>query len=110
MSSRFTLIPLMNQMFLGFGAALGFGIATGCAIWWLESSDTFHRYIDAFFVSFNCAISGGLILGTALIVFLSQDKVPSFIERAFDRPSLEGTSYFEQKTKYLSLRRSLTFS
>jgi len=100
----------MNQMFLGFGAALAFGITSGGALWWLEPADIFLRYTDAFFVSFNCLISGGLIIGTAMIVFWSQDDVPSFIERTFDSRSLHGTSYYEQKIKYLSLRRSLIFS
>src|SRR6266700_3958468 len=110
MTSPTSLIPLMNQVFLGFGLALLYGIATGGGIWFLEPNDTFRKYVEAYFVSFNCLVSGGLIIGTAIIVWRSQESIPSFIERAFDEASLRETTYYEQKRKYLSLRRSLTFS
>src|SRR4051794_26969676 len=105
MMSPTSLFRLMNQMFVGFGLALAFGAATGLAVW-LTSPGTLKGYLDAYFVSFNCLISGGLIIGTAIFVFDSQKSIPSFIENAFDGAALRETSYQQQKTRYLSLRRS----
>jgi len=100
----------MKHVLWGFGLALAYGIATSGLVWITDQPDLFKRYAEAYFVSFNCLISGGLILGTALFVFLTQESVPLFIESAFDKTSLDETTYYQQKQKYLSLRRSMTFS
>ena len=100
----------MNHLFWGFGLALGYGAATSSAVWFCDKGVAFQRYLDAFFVSFNCLISGGLIIGTALFVLFSQQDVPTFLEDTFDEQSLRETDYYQQKAKYLSLRRSMTFA
>jgi len=100
----------MNQMFVGFAMALAFGAATAGVVWFTETPDTLKRYLEAYFISFNCLISGGLILGTAIFVFQSQESIPSFIESAFDEASLKETTYAEKKKRFLSRRRSITFS
>jgi hypothetical protein len=110
MGSPEYLFQLMKHLFWGFGIALAYGIATSAAIWFVEPGEDFQKYLDAYFVSFNCLISGGLIVGTALFVLFSQHGIPSFIEGTFNAQSLHETSYYEQKAKYLSLRRSMTFS
>jgi hypothetical protein len=100
----------MTHLFWGFAIALAYGVATSAALWFTEPVEDFQRYLDAYFTSFNCLISGGLIIGTALFVLFSQRGIPSFIESTFDAQSLRETNYHEQKAKYLSLRRSMTFS
>jgi hypothetical protein len=110
MMSRLSLFQLMNVMFIGFGIALAFGIIASGVVWLFETSDTFRRFLEAYFVSFNCLISGGLIIGSAIFVFRSQRTIPMLIEQAFDPQSLNETKFHEQKRKYLSLRRTLTFS
>ena len=78
-----SLFQLMNQMFGGFGIALVYGVITATAVWFFEAPDVLRRYLDAYFVTFNCLISGGLIIGTAIFVWWTQASIPSFIEEFF---------------------------
>jgi hypothetical protein len=105
-----SLFKLMNQMLWGFAIALLYGAATSGIVWLLGPGEAFQKYLEAYFVSFNCLISGGLIIGTAIFVFRSQASIPSFIENTFAEHSLSETSFDQEKIKYLSLRRSITFS
>ena len=100
----------MNHMFWGFAIALSYGGVTAGAIWFLEGPDTLKRYLDAYFVTFNCLISGGLIIGTSIFVWRTQCSIPLFIEATFDQGALSETSFKKQKDRFLSLRRSMTFS
>jgi len=104
------LFQLMKHLFWGFATALAYGSATSGAVWAIGSREAFQKYLQAYFVSFNCLISGGLILGTAIFVYLSQQSVPAFIENAFDEKSLQGTLFHDEKLKYLSTRRSIIFA
>jgi hypothetical protein len=105
-----SLFQLMNHMFWGFAIALSYGGVTAGAVWFLEKPDTLKRYLDAYFVTFNCLISGALIIGTAIFVWRTQRNIPAFIEDTFNQEALGQTSFQEQKDRFLSLRRSMTFS
>ncbi len=60
--------------------------------------------------SFKTLFSFGLIFGTAIIVFRSQNVIPETIEAAFDNAHLSKTKYFLYKKRFQSPRRSITFS
>jgi hypothetical protein len=104
------LFALMNNAFLGFVLSAAYGVATAGAVWGLVSAAEFQRYQEAFFVTFNCAISGGLVMTTAILVLQSQTYVLKIIEKTFSPNELSKTSYSVQKTKYISIVRSLTFA
>jgi len=104
------LFALMNNAFLGFFLSALYGVGTAAAVWALVSEAEFQGYQKAFFVTFNCAISGGLVMTTAILVFKSQMYVPKVIENTFSARELSQTSYTKQRTKFLSIVRSLTFS
>lgn len=105
-----SLFQLMNQMFWGFAVALAYGVITAGAVWYFEKPDVLKRYLDAYFVTFNCLIAGGLIIGTSIFVWWTQESIPSFIEDSFDVDALGKTTFLKQKERFLSLRRSMTFS
>ncbi len=54
--------------------------------------------------------SPGLILGTALVVYRSQNVIAATIEAAFTQEQLSKTDYFFYKGRFASRRRSATFS
>ncbi|MHB8270296.1 hypothetical protein [Bradyrhizobium sp.] len=99
----------MNHLFYGFAIALACGLASSGAVWFLTPS-ALKAYLDAYFVSFNCLIAGGLIIGTAIFVERTQQSIPSFVEESFDPTALSKTTFQIQKGRFLSLRRSVTFS
>src|SRR4051794_10205306 len=93
------LFDLMGHMFLGFSLSFCYGCATALIVWALEPQHC-RSYIDAFFISFNCLVSGGLIIGTAAFVYLTQRSVSDFIETTFPENDLAATSFYEEKQKY----------
>ncbi|HZF93895.1 MAG TPA: hypothetical protein VEZ20_03380 [Allosphingosinicella sp.] len=103
------LFFLMNSAFLGFVLTALYGILTSLAVWILTPGD-FQRYHQAFFVTINCAVAGGLVSTTAILILRTQDFVPKIVESAFTRRELEGTDYYPNKARFCSLTRSLTFS
>src|ERR1051326_2608771 len=103
------LFRLVNQVFWGLTLSLAYAIVSAGTVYWLEPV-TLERYVEAFVVSYNCVISGGLIIGTALFVYSSQESVPKFIEASFDASSLSKTKYARQKARYLNRGRSMRFA
>ncbi len=103
------LFTLVWHLLFGFVASLAYCAATGYAVWLFEPSNL-QQYVEAFVASFNCVISGGLIIGAATFVFTTQKTIPLTIETAVDRETLAGTEFQKQKRRYLSTARSLTFS
>lgn len=59
---------------------------------------------------FNCLISGGLIVGSAIYVFRTQRDIVETIEQTFLPENLAATRYGIEKQKYLSKRRSTEFA
>jgi hypothetical protein len=103
------LFRLSNQLFAGFSISFGYLVATGAAVWLYQRS-AFSSYIQDYALSFNCLTSSGVIIMTALFVILTKGTVPEIIENSFERAALEKTSYFKQKSRYLSLFGSIAFS
>jgi len=106
---RAYLFDLMWHIFLGFIASAAYVAVTGVALW-LQEPALLARYLSAFANSFNCVISGGLIIGTASFVHTTQRDIPKAIEQTFSEADLVSTRYKKEKRRYQSLARSLTFS
>lgn len=104
------LFFLMNHAFLGFVLSALYGILTSAVLWYLGPQTEFARYHEAFFIKFNCAIAGGLVATTAILVLRSQSYVPQIIEAAFTPKELSGTDYYLNRAKFRSTARSLAFS
>jgi hypothetical protein len=71
-------------------------------------------FFAAYTTSFKTVISLGLIIGTALIVYWSQDLIPNTIETAFkNNPATENDLpklYYRYRSCFTSVHRSLIFS
>lgn len=103
------LFRLSNHLFAGFTISFFYLAISGAAVW-LYDKPVFPAYIQNFTLSFNCLASSGVIFMTALFVMFTKGTVPEIIENSFERAALEDTSYFRQKSRYLSLFGSITFS
>lgn len=109
MDSPRQLYFLMNNAFLGFVLSAAYGLLTTGILWAIAPTEL-PRYPEAFFVSFNAAIVGGLIMTTAILVYKTQRQIPQIIENAFTPRELSQTIYYIHKAKYFSLVRSITFA
>ena len=104
------LFFLMNSAFWGFFLVALYGVSTSAALWFLAPAADFMAYHRAFFVTFNCAVAGGLAGTTAMLVLRTQAYIPEIIERAFTQRELATTAYYANRERFFSLRRSLTFA
>ncbi len=104
------LFFLMNSAFWGFFLAALYGALTSAVLWVLAPAAEFMDYHRAFFITFNCAVAGGLVMTTAILVLRTQTYIPGIIERAFTERELTKTDYYANRERFFSLRRSLTFS
>jgi hypothetical protein len=100
----------MCLFFLGLGVSLGYGLFGLAFVSYLDGKFEAQRFFVAYTSSFKTIISLGLILGTWLIVFRTQDVISETIEAAFTRDELDATHYFINKQKFYSLKRSISFS
>ena len=107
---RISPFRLMNTLFFGLAASLSYGLLGAGIIFKIGGMSELQDFLAAYTTSFKTLISFGLILGTALIVFRSQELIPQTIEAAFTDTQLSKTQYFLYKRRFQSLRRSLTFS
>jgi hypothetical protein len=82
---------------------------TGFVVWWIDPSNVKH-YVIIFAGSFNLIVSGGLIAGTSLFVFLTQKSIPGLIENEFDKKALAATGFAKEKSNYFSVPRAIIFS
>jgi hypothetical protein len=103
------LFTLVWHLLGGFVFTLLYCACTAFAVWFWEPSNL-RVYLESFAASFNCLISGGLIVGAATFVFVSQKSVPQIIESSFDREELAETDFEKQKKRYFGIARSSTFS
>jgi hypothetical protein len=101
---------LMILLFLGLVVSLGYGLIGLVLVSHLDGRAEAQRFFVAYTSSFKTIISLGLIFGTWLIVFHTQDVISKTIEAAFTRDELEATQYFINKQKFYSLYRSISFS
>lgn len=104
------LFFLMNSAFWGFFLTALYGVLTSAVLWFLAPRADFIAYQEAFFVTFNCAVAGGLVATAAVLLLRTQSYIPEIIERAFTERQLATTDYYADRGRFFSLRRSLTFS
>jgi hypothetical protein len=100
----------MILLFLGLGVSLVYGLSGLALVSYLDGKDEAQRFFVAYASSFKTIVSLGLILGTWLIVFRTQDVISETIESAFTPDELDATQYFVNKRKFYSLKRSISFS
>lgn len=100
----------MNHIFVGFFLAALYGAASSALVWYFRDFETFSKFQETYFKSFNCAISGGLIISAAILVYKTQKSIPDLIRATFKIELLEKTEYEINERKYFALHRSLSFS
>jgi len=100
----------MHTVFIGLEISFIYGALSSYIVYSLRGISEFQLFVAAYISSFNTLISLGLILGTALIVFLSQHIIPETIEKSFEGEQLKKTSYYTYRRRFLSLSRSVTFA
>ncbi len=110
MSDSKHLFFLMNHLFYGIALGLLYGIISSFIIWSTEPASVFQKFHHAFFISFNCVFSGGLIIAAALLIHRTQSYIPDLIEDNFDGETLTSTTYDFHKERYFSPSRSISFS
>jgi hypothetical protein len=100
----------MWLLFIGLAVSLAYGLfSTGLIYVFMGRSDA-QKFLILYIGPFNTLVSLGLIMGTTLIVGLSQNIIPETIEAAFTEDELLATDYFENKEKYYSLGRTISFA
>lgn len=100
----------MNTLFFGLGASLAYALLGAGILFTLGGMTEVQAFLATYTISFKTLFSFGLIFGTAIIVFRSQNVIPETIEAAFDNAHLSKTKYFLYKRRFQSPRRSITFS
>src|ERR1700730_12062788 len=88
---------IMLILFGGLLASLIYGLLGTALIWIVHSKSQAQLFFAAYTVSFKTVIAFGLILGTAVIIRISQNLIPHTIEDSFTRDELAGTKYFQHK-------------
>jgi len=96
--------------FWGFGVSLAYGVCAALAVYGISGRSDAREFLIMYISRFNMLVSTGLIVGTAFIVGASQDVLPQAIESAFHPEELETTDYGEQKERFFSLERTITFA
>jgi hypothetical protein len=110
MQDRRQLFHLIYNIFFGFFASTLYGVVSAASLFAVGQGSLLKPYLEAYFVRFNGALSGGLVLATAITVFRTQDYVPKIIEKTFTKRQLEKTNYFEWRKEFYDLRKTLIFS
>jgi hypothetical protein len=104
------LFTVVWHLLGGFLASLTYCGVTGLAVWWWQPIQL-ATYLDCFIASFNCVISGSLIIGVASFLFVSQRSVTQTIEASIQPDALAAaTKYKIEKRRYFSAVRSIAFS
>ena len=103
------LFDLMYYVFWGFAVSLGFGVATSLAVLLFDPGQL-NQYLKLYFVSFNCLVAGGLIIGAAIFVYCTQENIPEFVQKSFDDDAIKETKFLTWKANYLSTYMSVKFS
>jgi hypothetical protein len=101
---------LTNTIFAGFALSVLYGAMSAAALWRFGHASDFEPYLRAYFVTFNCAVSGGLVFATAFVVYRTQNDIPDIIENNFTPRELEKTGYLRQRTRFFSAWRTCILS
>lgn len=100
----------MKTVFAGLAISLAYGLLSAAFLYFSEGGADWQQFLIAYNNSFKTLLSMGLILGSALVVFLSQGVIPDAIEKAFTEGQLASTDYFIYKNRFTSRRRSMSFA
>jgi hypothetical protein len=100
----------MWLIFLGFAISLAYGLLGAAIIYFTAGRADAQRFLVLFIGPFNTLVSLGLITGTALVVGSAQRVIPETIEAAFTTAELAPTSYYANRQKFFSVRRTITFA
>lgn len=101
---------MMYTLFRGFGISLLYWLVGGGVLYLSDGPQEAWKFMVAFIGSFNTLVTLGLILGTALIVFRSQDIIPNIVENAFTYEEREATRYRYHKKRFRSIKLTALFS
>jgi hypothetical protein len=99
----------MYHLFGGFAVSALYCVGTAVVVW-LNEPAALHSYVGAYVSSFNCLVSGGLIIAAALFVMDTKSSVPKIIENSFGEANLRKTDYCKYKQGYLSVFGAAVFS
>ena len=105
---RISPFRLILMLHFGLGVSLAYGLLGSVLLFYLGNQSEAQSFFATYTSSFKTIFSLGLILGTALITFRTQDVIPQTIEAAF-KGQLSADYYF-YKRRFVSLRNSITFS
>lgn len=100
----------MWLLFIGFAASLAYGVGSATVIYYTTGSSAAQKFLTLYIGPFNTLVTLGLIIGTTLIVAYAQNLIPDTIEAAFNPSELSPTEYYENKRRFYSLRRTITFA
>jgi hypothetical protein len=100
----------MWLLFIGFAASLVYGLISAAIVYTIDGKADAQHFLVYYIGSFNTLVTLGLITGTTLIVMTAQDVIPEAIESAFSHAELKPTAYYQNKQKYFSLTRTITFA
>jgi hypothetical protein len=100
----------MWWLFIGLIISLAYGLFSALLLYYLGDKAEAQDFFVAYTSSFKTLVSLGLIVGAALIIFLSQDLIPNTIQAAFTTQQLAATDYYMYKRRFYSLARSISFS
>jgi hypothetical protein len=99
---------LMLMLYFGLALSLAYGLLGLALLFYLGGKSDAQSFFLAYTTSFKTIISLGIILGTALIAWRTQNGIPQTIEAAFKGQLSE--DYFYYRRRFYSLRLSITFS
>lgn len=100
---------LMLIFFSGLAASVVYGLLSFAILFLFIDKPESQLFFTAYFSSFKTVISLGLLLGTALIVLITQNDIPEVIEEVFTEKQLSWADYLYYKQRFASLRISITF-
>ncbi|HEX8655848.1 MAG TPA: hypothetical protein VF693_11580 [Allosphingosinicella sp.] len=98
-----------KPIFIGFGLSSLYGLFSAIFLSCSGSVDL-NQYLLAYFVTFNSAISGGLVFATALTVWRTQDYIPNIVEGTFSETVLNETQYSAHRSAFSSTWLTIRFS
>ena len=104
------LFSLLYHVLWSFVASIGIGVVAGTVVWRTEKSSIFLKFIDAYFVTFNCVITTGLAIGVVYFIWRTQYHIIDVIEKTFDTADLQSPDFQENKGRFLNYQRSAIFS
>ncbi len=110
MSKSEHIFSLMNNVFLGFILALFYGCIGAAFSFYFLGVDGLTGFVRSYFKDFNCAISGGLIFCTAILVYKTQNWIPDLIEKTFGDFVKSNNEYIENRRRFFSAARTISFS